>query len=148
MLVKLRGITMQHSYYTAFEMGFRTFPRIDIVSPLIFFAIGLLLIKFIKLPKFRLVMGAVIIFEFFIFVLGQLMTVIPNCVSLRHAYMNSKSFTVNGIVENFTPAPVLGSPTESFRVGNVKFSYNKYDETPCLHSSHMHGGRIENGLNV
>src|ERR1035437_7390323 len=99
-------VGIQPIYQTAFELGFRTFPWIDIVSPLIFFAIGLLLIKIIKLPKFRLVMGAVIIFQFFIFVLGTLGTVIPDCVSLRHAYMTSKSFTVNGVVENFTPAQI------------------------------------------
>lgn len=139
---------MQHGVYTAFEMGWGTFPWIAIVSPLVFFAIGLLLIIKIKLPKFRLAMGGVIAFQLFIFILGPLLTLIPKYVSLYHTYKSSESLTVVGVVENFTLAPKLGAQVESFRVGNVEFSYNKLDDSPCLHTSHIRGGLIENGLLV
>lgn len=38
----------QGNYHTAFQMGFRSFPWSAVAHPLIFVAIGLLLVRFLK----------------------------------------------------------------------------------------------------
>jgi hypothetical protein len=136
---------MHQGYYTAFELGYRTFPWIEIVSPIVFFAIGLFLIKIIKTPAFRVVMGAVMFLQGLIYFGVKLPDIIPRCLRLRRAYISSHSLTVTGVVQSFTPAPRLGPQLETFRVGGVKFSYNILDDTPCLHTSHLHERQIENG---
>ena len=47
----------QGNYQTIFEIGFRSFPWGEVAQPLIFVAIGLLVVRFLKNKRIYFVMG-------------------------------------------------------------------------------------------
>ncbi len=138
----------QVSYQTVFEMGLGSFPWARVAHPLIFVAIGLLVVRFLKSKQIYLVMGVLIASLASLFVLLSLVTFIPNFIKLRSAYLSGKSVIVEGVVENFHPAPTIGPARESFSVRGILFSYNVLDSTPCFHNAPLHGGPIREGLAV
>lgn len=135
------------NYQTVFEIGLRSFPWARVVQPLIFVAIGLLVMRFLK-NKVYLVMGIFVVSLASVFFLLYLGAFIPNFVKVRGDYVSGRSSTVEGIVENFRPAPAIGIATESFSVHGVVFSYNALDDTPCFHNAPFHRGPIRDGLNI
>jgi hypothetical protein len=138
---------LQANYQTIFEIGFRSLPWTRLMHPLVFVAIGLLLVRFHKSKIYR-VMGVFValLASFFFFI--WLVVFIPQFVALRSAYVSGKSSIVEGTVENFHPAPALGPARESFSVHGVIFSYNALEDTPCFHSAPYHFGPIRAGLDV
>lgn len=76
------------------------------------------------------------------------MILIPDFVKLRSAYVSGKSMVIEGVVQSFHPAPVIGSTLESFSVNGVSFSYYAGDDAPCFHNNPLHKGPIQEGLNV
>jgi len=142
---------------TIFEIGFRTFPWKEVLDPLLFVAIGFLLLWLgstsrVKWLGFRktiyAISGAFIgSFALIIFVV-LLIRLLPDFVTLRHAYVTGNSVVVEGTVQNFRPAPPTGPADESFSVGTTPFSYNVLDDTLCFHDAPLHHGPIRNGLNV
>ena len=136
------------NYHTIFELGLRSFPWSMVVSPLIFLAVGLLLIRFCKSKTFYVVSGAFVALMASLFILLALVNDIPNFWELRHAYVSGKSFVVEGIVQDFHPAPAIGPTKESFSVHGVPFSYYAADNTPCFTNAPLHKGPIREGLNV
>ncbi len=82
------------------------------------------------------------------FFLISLLAFVPNFIELRHAYVSGKSATVDGVVENFRPAPKIGSAEESFSVRGILFSYYAGDSTPCFHNAPFHGGPLREGMNI
>jgi len=138
----------QGNYHTAFQMGFRSFPWAAVAHPLIFVAIGLLLVRFLKDRKPYLVIGIFMASLASLFVLLSLMNFIPKFLKLRSAYVSGRGSTVEGLVENFRPAPTLGPARESFSVRGVWFSYSALDDTPCFHNAPLHSGPIRDGLDV
>jgi hypothetical protein len=138
----------QTNYQTIFEIGFRTFPWTGVVRPLILVACGALLaVVFKRKPFYRFtgVFGSS--FGLLVFIL-LLITFVSNFVKLRSAYRSGTSSIIEGVVENFHPAPVLGPAEESFLVQGTIFSYNAMDDTPCFHNAPIHAGPIRNGLDV
>lgn len=83
-----------------------------------------------------------------IVLLVSLVTFIPKFVSLRSSYVSGKSVVVEGIIQNFRPAPALGPATESFSVNGIVFSYDALEDTPCFHDAPIHRGPIQEGLKV
>ncbi len=138
----------QGNYRTVFQIGFHSFPWPGVADPLIFIAIGLLLIWFLKNRRPYLVIGVVISSLASVFLLVSLVTYVPSFMKLRNAYVTGKSSVVGGVVQNFPPAPTIGAAKESFSVGGVLFSYNALDETPCFHNAPVHRGPIRDGLDV
>ena len=138
----------QANYQTVFEIGLPSFPWARVLHPLIFVAIGLLLVWFLKSRQIYLVMGVFMASLASLFLLISLGTFIPNFMKLRSAYVSAKSSIVEGVVENFRPAPTIGPARESFSVRGVLFSYNALDDTPCFHNAPLHRGPIRDGLNV
>lgn len=136
------------NYQPIFEIGFRSFPWVTVMDPLIFIAIGLLLVRFLKSRQIYVIMGVVMASLASLFFLISLVTFIPEFVALRSAYVSGRSSIVEGTVENFRPAPALGPARESFSVRGVIFSYNALDDTPCFHNAPIHGGPIRDGLDV
>jgi len=138
----------QGNYQTVFEIGLRSFPWARLVDPLIFIAIGLLLIWLLKNRRPYLVMGVFISSLASVFLLVALVTFIPTFIRLRNTYVTGKSSVAEGDVENFHPAPTIGPARESFSVRGVLFSYNALDDTPCFHNAPIHHGPIRDGLDV
>jgi hypothetical protein len=62
--------------------------------------------------------------------------------------VSGKSVVVEGIIQNFRPAPALGPATESFSVNGIVFSYDALEDTPCFHDAPIHRGPIQEGLKV
>ena len=118
---------------------------------MVFGAVGLLLFRLCKNKRAYRALAA---FGVFALVVGSLLflvsagTYIPEFVQLRNAYVSGRSSVVEGIVENFHPAPILGRARESFSVGGVVFSYNALGTTPCFHNAPLHWGPVRDGLEV
>jgi len=137
----------QANYKTVFEIGLRSFPWVRLAHPLIFVVVGLLL-YFLKIKQIYRVMGILVAsFALLIFLL-LLMSFVPQFLTLRSAYVSGRSSMVEGVVENFSPAPALGPARESFSVNGVVFSYNALDDTPCFHNAPVHRGPIKGALDV
>jgi len=92
----------QGNYHTAFQMGFRSFPWSAVAHPLIFVAIGLLLVRFLKDRKPYLVIGIFMASLASLFVLLSLMNFIPKFLKLRSAHVSGKGSTVEGLSRIFT----------------------------------------------
>ena len=67
---------------------------------------------------------------------------------MRRAAADPTTPVVVGIVEDFIPAPYEGHQDESFRVGDVRFSYSDYAITGGFNTTRSHGGPIVAGLKV
>jgi hypothetical protein len=136
------------SYETIFELGFRSFPWTRVIQPIIFLTVGLLLIPLFKSKNFYFIVGVFVASMASLFLLISLVNVIPNFVKLRTAYVSGKSLVVEGIVQNFRPAPTIGPAKESFSVDGILFTYNALDDSPCFHNAPFRGGPVREGLDV
>jgi hypothetical protein len=144
---------MAPRYETIFEIGYGTFPWGDLFHPGIAIVIGGLLVLFGHRvfggkKEVHQILGAVLasLGVFFLFLMA--IAVLPRFVSLRQAYVKGDSSIVEGVVENFRPAPALGAADESFSVQGIVFRYNSLDSTPCFHNAPYHKGPIRLGLEV
>jgi hypothetical protein len=138
----------QISPQMVFEIGLRTFPWARMLHPVPFIVIGLLLFRFCRNKQVYQVTGLVVASLASLFFLIALVVFIPSFVKLRSAYLSGRSSAVEGVVENFRPAPAVGPARESFSVSGVIFSYNPLDDTPCFHNARLHGGPIRGGMDV
>jgi hypothetical protein len=66
----------------------------------------------------------------------------------RAAAKSPNTLLVEGVVEDFHPAPYEGHQDESFSVGGVRFAYSDYAITGGFRQSSSHGGPIRQGLVV
>ncbi len=135
-------------YETVFEIGLRSFPWANALHPAIFVVIGLLLFRFAKDKTAYQALGLILAIFGALFVLIAVMVFVPKYVSLRRAYVGGDSTIVQGVVENFHPAPTLGAARESFSVSGTAFDYNALDSTPCFHDAPFRKGPIRPGLEV
>jgi len=138
----------QVSVQMVFEIGLRSFPWPRILHPVPFIVIGLLLSRFCRNRQIYQVTGIIVASLATIVFLISLVVFIPNFVRLRSAYVTGRTSVVEGVVENFRPAPALGPARESFSVRGVSFSYNALDDTPCFHNAPLHGGPVRSGMAV
>ena len=99
-----------------------------------FILIGVLLFRFGKSKQIYQVAGIIVAALAALFLILAGVSLVPKFIELRHAYKNGNSSTVEGVVENFHPAPVLGVANESFSVDGVDFSYNALNLTTCFHN--------------
>jgi hypothetical protein len=136
------------TYQTVFELGLRSFPWVRVLHPMPFIVIGLLLFRFCRSRQVYRVMGLFGVLLGSIFFLISLIIFVPNFVKLRSAYVSGGSSVVEGVVEDFRPAPTFGPARESFSVRGVVFSYNVLDDTPCFHNAPLHSGPIRAGSNI
>jgi hypothetical protein len=136
------------TYQTVFELGLRSFPWARVLHPMPFIVIGLLLFRFCRIKQIYQVMGIIVASLASIFFLISLVVFVPHFVKLRSAYVSGRTSVVEGVVENFRPAPALGPARESFSVRGVIFSYNVLDDTPCFHNVPLHGGPIRAGSDI
>jgi len=141
-------MVMLPHYDTVFEIGLRSFPWANLLHPGIAVVIGVPLFLFSKGKKLYGLVGLVLAMFGALLVLIAAITLVPEYVSLRRAYVRGNSTIVEGIVENFDPAPILGVARESFSVGGVLFTYNALDATPCFHDAPYRKGPIRPGLEV
>jgi hypothetical protein len=110
--------------------------------------VGLLLIQLFKRKTIQLILLILITSMASLIFLASLMSFLPDFVKLRSAYVSGKSLVVEGVVQNFRPAPAIGPAEESFLVDGVSFSYNALDDSPCFHNAPLHGGPVRGGLDV
>jgi hypothetical protein len=136
------------NYQMVFELGLRSFPWARMLHPMPFIVIGLLLFRFCRRRQIYPVMGIIVASLASLFFLFSLVIFVPNFIKLRSAYVSGRTSVVEGVVENFRPAPALGPARESFSVRGVIFSYNVLDDTPCFHNAPLHGGPIRAGSNI
>jgi hypothetical protein len=139
---------MQPDFQTVFEIGLRSFPWAEIMHPIPFIIVGILLARFSRGKQVYQLAGAIgaILASFFLLIAAG--SLVPDFVRLRRAYRSGNTSVVVGTVENFHPAPALGAANESFSVQGVIFSYNVLDATPCFHNAPTHKGPIGPGLEV
>jgi hypothetical protein len=137
----------QPEYRTLFEIGFRTFPWLDALHPLLFVVLGFGLFRFSK-SQFKeglgLVMGAFAI----VLTIVATTAILPKAFEQRSDYLRGQSKTVEGLVGDFQGAPLLGPARESFTVSGIHFSYNALDATACFHNGPVHRGPVRADLSV
>jgi hypothetical protein len=138
----------QENYQTIFELGFRSFPWASVGRLLIFIASGLLLARLFKSKSLCVVVGLFVASIASLILLASLVVFVPNFIKQRSSYVSGKSSLVEGVVENFHPAPTLGPARETFSVHGILFSYNALDDMPCFHDAPLHGGPLREGLGV
>jgi len=135
-------------YNTVFEIGFKSFPWDGLLHPVPFILIGVSLFRFGKSKQIYQVTGIIVAALAALFLILAGVSLVPKFIEIRHAYKSGNSSTVEGVVENFHPAPVLGVANESFSVDGVDFSYNALDLTTCFHNAPFRKGPIRSGLAV
>jgi hypothetical protein len=135
-------------YETVFEIGLRSFPWGGLLHPAIAIVIGVPLFLFAKSKElYRLVGGAAALFgALLVFIMA--IELVPEYISLRRAYVKGDSSVVEGVVENFHPAPALGAAGEYFSVSGVVFTYDALESTPCFHNAPYRKGPIRPGMGV
>jgi hypothetical protein len=136
------------NYKTIFELGFHSFPWTRVIQPIIFLTMGLLLIQLFKSKKYYFIVGVFVASMASLFLLISLVTFVPNFVKLWTAFVSGKSLVVEGVVQNFRPAPTIGPARESFSVDGILFSYNALDDMPCFHNAPFRRGPVREGLDV
>jgi hypothetical protein len=136
------------SYRTVFELGLRSFPWARVLHPVLFIVIELLLFRFGKRRQIYQAVGLIVASLASMFFLISLVVFIPEFLKLRSAYVSNRSSVIEGVVEDFRPAPALGPARESFSIRGVVFSYNAFDDTPCFHNAPIHSGPIRGGLDL
>lgn len=136
------------NYQTEFEIGFRSFPWRALMHPVPFIVIGVLLFRFRKGKQIYQAAGLIVAAMATLFFLLLAVSLVPNYVKLRHTYTSGNSSVAEGVIENFKPAPYLGTARESFDVQGINFSYNALNPTPCFHNAPFHKGPIRPGLAV
>jgi len=99
-------------FKTVFELGLGSFPWAALSHPLIFIAVGILFIRFLKNKRPYLVMGFTGASIGSIFFLLLLITDVPKFVGSLHEYSSGKSVVVAGIVQDYHPAPANGPSVE------------------------------------
>jgi hypothetical protein len=139
---------MQANYQTIFEIGPKSFPWVQLLHPIPFAVIGLILIRFSRRRRIIQVFAGVVVSFAFLFFLILAPVLLADYVKHRRAYVNGKSSMVQGAIEDFHPMPMLGAALESFTVNGVQFSYNVLDATPCFHNAPPHKGPVRPGLDV
>lgn len=107
-------------FRTAFEIGLGSFPWARVMHPLIFVVIGVLLVRFLK-KRLYLIVGSLIASLAAVFLLVSSVNFIPSFIRARSAYSRGKTEIVEGVVENFRPAPTNGPASESFSVRGTSF---------------------------
>jgi hypothetical protein len=136
------------NFRTVFELGFNSFPLATFAHPFIFGAIGLICIRFFKRKRIFLVIGVFGISMGFLVFLLSLRTYVPKFAGPWKEYSSGKSIIVEGVVQDFHPAPMSGLAFESFTVKGVVFGYDALDYSPCFHDAPLHSGPIREGLTV
>jgi tellurite resistance protein TehA-like permease len=138
----------QDGYQTVFEIGLRSFPWAGLLHPAPFILIGLLLVRFSRGRQLYQIAGAVgaILATFFFLLLAT--SFVPDFLKFRHAYKSGESLIVEGVVENFKPAPTMGALKESFSVHGIAFSYYLYSNSPCFHNAPAYRGPVRPGMIV
>ncbi|HME56952.1 MAG TPA: hypothetical protein VKF63_01335 [Terracidiphilus sp.] len=136
------------NYLTIFELGPRSFPWPIHLYILLIIGVLLIKIKYFRNNKYFFIAGIFATSMASIFILVSLMAFIPEYIKLQNEYVSGKSVVVEGVVQNFRPAPALGPATESFSVNEVSFSYYAAADTPCFTNAPFRKGPIRDGLNV
>jgi hypothetical protein len=135
-------------YLTVFEIGFKSFPWGGLWHPIPFIFAGILLFRFGKSRQLYQTIGLIVAVLATIIFLLVAVSLVPNSIELRRAFRSGNTSIVEGVVENFHPAPLLGVADESFSVSGVSFSYNALDSTACFHNAPFRQGPIRSGLAV
>jgi hypothetical protein len=138
----------QANYQTVFHIGLGSFPWSFMLVPALMIAVGCALIRFQSGKQIRQVVGWVVISVSLLSIFLVSLSLIPEFLEVRHAYLTGDSSIIEGTVENFHPMPSLGPAKESFSVRDVAFSYYVGELTPCFHNDPPRRGPIHAGLNV
>ena|ERR1700734_2260385 len=136
------------NYQTIFHIGLNSYPWSFMLVPASMIAIGCALIRFQGGKQIRQVAGWVLISVSLLSVLLVSLSLIPEFVAARHAYLSGDGSIIDGTVEKFHPMAPLGPANESFSVKGVTFSYYVGELTPCFHNDPPRRGPIHSGLNV
>jgi tellurite resistance protein TehA-like permease len=135
-------------YITLFEIGLKSFPWNGLLHPVPFILVGMLLFRFGKSKQIYQATGIIVAALATIIFLLAAVSLAPSFIELRRGFRSGNSSIVEGVVENFHPAPPLGAAEESFSVNGVNFSYNALDLTPCFHNAPFRKGPIRSGLAI
>ena len=135
-------------YQTVFEIGIHSFPWATVVQPIMFILLGLLIIGLAKQKTYYVTVGVFISALASLFAVISLVKFVPDFVEVRNLYKSGKGQMVEGTVQDFQPAPMLGPARESFSVRGVPFSYNAADASACFHNTPLHKGPLREGADV
>src|SRR5450432_1152636 len=113
---------LQPHYQTVFEIGPQSFPWSDLMHPIPFIIVGLLLFRFAKGKEIYQIIGIIVAALATVFFLILSVSLVPDFLELRSAYKSGDRSVVEGTVDDFHPAPALGAAKESFSVNGIVFS--------------------------
>jgi hypothetical protein len=135
-------------FQTVFEVGWRTFPWKDFVGPLLFGIVGIVFAK--TAGRNGLWQGIGFLMMLGGFGMAAVLFTADEDVwqTARADYLRGDTKVVEGTVENFQPAPYVGSIRESFTVGKVTFVYYPGSSTPCFANAPLRRGAIRSGAVV
>ena len=134
-------------YHTVFRLGLVSFPWSAFGHSSMLIAIGLLVIRFTKTERFKIMGGVVVCLG--LGTAGLLsISVVPHYLRVRNEYAAGHSTVIEGSVRDFRPMPARASATESFSVGDVTLSYDGMEDTACFNNRPPFRGLIYQGLNV
>lgn len=136
------------NYQTIFQIGPSSFPWTQLLHPIPFIVIALVLLLFPSGKQILKIFGALIAFLSTLFLIIMVVVLVPNFLKQRRAYVNGGSSVVEGTIQDFHAMPALGPANESFTVQGVPFSYNVLDATPCFHNAPPHKGPVRPGMDV
>ncbi|MBR6028825.1 MAG: hypothetical protein IKP40_07005 [Clostridia bacterium] len=132
-----------------YEVSYVFYPQLLI--PLCLCAVCLLaLVDFVRKPEKRckaaVKASALICASCFVLILVVNAIIIPDQIGMYDstigAYRRGEYMTVEGYVEMFHPMSANGHDSESFSIGNIRFSYNDYSVSQGYHRARSRGGVI------
>jgi hypothetical protein len=83
-----------------------------------------------------------------LWVTASLVAILGSSARLAAALHEGRCNVVEGVIEDFVPAPSEGRKSESFTVAGQRFEYSDYVITAGFHQSASHGGPIRAGMQV
>jgi hypothetical protein len=92
-------------YTTVFEIGFKTFPWSGVLHPVLFILVGMFLLRFGKSKQIYQAAGIIVAILATIICLLAAVSLVPNFIELRRGFRSGNSSIVEGVVEDFHPAP-------------------------------------------
>jgi len=153
MVAQLRSFSSYLVVYDLAREGFPNWTFVIVASGFMILSLGLIVYDWRK-PMMGLGGAYRRLFIWFsaLVVFTMLPSAIPDVVSEYRSHVQAlrerRYVLVEGIVENFSPAPSGGHRDETFDVAGHHYSYSDYVVVAGYHQTQSHGGFVRQGAHV
>jgi hypothetical protein len=142
-VLPLPDITQATACHVAYEPGFTWwFPAAGLVV-----ALGGAGLAFV-MKGWKRIFAATIVGFALLWVLAAATSIFGRYAAARRAATSPDTPFVEGLVQDFHPAPREGHENESFAINGIRFFYSDYVITGGFRQTASHGGPIREGLHV